>query len=352
MVGLPSHIPTGITGVGSAIYAVERPDPASGNDAVAYINNWKLVSQTSDNESRYPGGLTAGPDHRLYFPFTENSPATLGTFDTKTKKFSQINLAKGYSFFNGGAITTAPDGTIWSAADVAYGYNCYVEHTLSTRKSVGYLYFPYVTSGSSNQCTPQSIVVGPDSRLWWPGGNSYSKSPSKGFFSPPVYAMTSSGTLSQYAIPSTKQGSYTIVRQLQNLVPASDGNLWAAVELWKWSGESGSADGCEILRISTSGKVKEYKINAAVNYCQWGLAVDKAGFLWMPAYLPGSDYTIYLVRSSLIGQMTIFKFLSASDAELSTALPFVDKAGYVYYGYEDIGTQSGAIVRFKPQDAK
>jgi hypothetical protein len=167
--------------------------------------------------------------------------------------------------------------------------------------------------------------------------------------------MTSSGTLSKYTIPTTKQGSSYITRQLQNLVPASDGNLWAAVQLVRWTGSGGGSAGCEILSISTSGKVKEYKINnTALTYCPNGLAVDKAGFLWMPAYITGSYTTIDLVRSNLSGQMTIFNFLPPGESILiRQAQPFVDKAGYIYYGYENVGAgDTGAIIRFKPQDSK
>jgi hypothetical protein len=351
-----SYIPSGITGVGSAIYAVEHSIFTSGNGAVAYINNWKLVSETSNNEDLDTGGLTAGPDHKLYFPFLHNFPSTLGTFDTKTKKFSQIKVTNSNLDFYGGAITTASDGTIWNVAAVAYNSNddCYVEHTLNTRKSIGYLYITYEPSYDFS-CHPQSIIVGPDSRLWWPSGGSYQEA-SSGSMSPPVYAMTSSGTLSRYTIPTTKQGSSYITRQLENLVPASDGNLWAAVQLTSWSGSTGAPDGCEILSISTSGKVKEHKVNnTALTNCPNGLAVDKAGFLWMPAYIPTSSYvSLYLVRLNPSGQMTIFKFSLANDYSILTgALPFVDKAGYIYYGYQcDCSNNTGGIVRFKPQDAK
>lgn len=351
-----------ISGSGTNVYVVENPfSGGTQSNEVATIGNGKLVSEIPVATSATTEGAAVGPKDSVFFPLVKTMPPTIGVYTSSSQKYSDFTQA-GTEYFTG-AIATASDKSIWSGSIGSTEEDCYIARSSASGKTQEFSYGSYAAGRAVPvSCEPPSIVQGSDSRMWWPDGGPYVYKNQSLPVSPSVYAATLKGTITQYPLPTTKLDSRIIVRWLFSLSPSTDGNLWGPVELvvcyYGYDGGCTSNAGCEVLRMTTAGIITEFPLEntSYAEGCGPPAAVDHKGDIWMPTFGPrdaGGFSRSYIARCNRDGRIKYFKFLPFADMQAGSivnAVPYTDSAGYMYFSYENTTTNTGYIIRVRPDD--
>ena len=170
--------------------------------------------------STNPGGITAGPDGRMWF--TENAGAAQGIGAiSQTGQISQYTIPTGGS--HPGTIVSGPDGRLWFSEDLTNKIGAVTTSGQFTEYSL--------PKGSVG---PYDLAVGSDGRIWFTAEGTDPDGDDESY----VGAMATSGQLTTYPV-------YAL---LGSLAEGSDGRIW-------FLDENGYIDA-----ITTDGTITRYAL--------------------------------------------------------------------------------------------
>ncbi|HEY2474345.1 MAG TPA: hypothetical protein VGI19_06030 [Candidatus Cybelea sp.] len=182
-----------------------------------------------------PTGITAGPDGALWFTDVGNDVVgritTGGTYTMQQPAGRELSAG----------ITVGPDKNLWFTLEEEYGGIGRI-----TPKGVITL-FP--DPGGSY---PQGITVGPDNALWFTESNGT------------VGRMTTKGKVKHFTVAPSNA-------ELEGIVTGPDGNLWLTQYV-----VGGSRFSNAVIRMSTSGKYKSFKVGSGPDF----ICVGPDNALW------------------------------------------------------------------------
>jgi virginiamycin B lyase len=247
-------------------------------------------------------GLTAGPNGHVWFTEEEDG-VTLG----EQPAIGEINTA-GVSTLhairqgttldpNRGvdvdpqAITTGPDGALWSTELGAIG-------RITTQGKIEQFPLPTPT------VNPKSIATGPDGALWFTDGAAIGR-------------ITTTGTITTYPLPANSSAEY--------ITKGPDGNLWFTENL---PADGGNATKAAIGRITTKGQIQTFdlprKVEKQYASSVGNIVVGPDGDLWFPlAYTNNGTNGYDAINTVAIGRVT-------AKGSVKVYKVFSDK-GYAYY---------------------
>ena len=218
----------------------------------------------------HPDGIVAGPDGNLWFTISASTVDPIGPCNpTGHDSIGRITPAGTITTFptptaqaKPSGITVGPDGALWFAES---GYICGVS-TIGGN-GVGRITTSGAitehTTGFSSSAGPSSIALGPDGRLWLTE-----------LYNMAIAAVTPSGTVTEYPLPSTQFGA--------DIAAGPDGNLWFTM------GRSVAAIG----RMTPSGQVTTFTAGLSPQSVPEGIAAGPDGALWVADSGPAVLYRV------------------------------------------------------------
>lgn len=171
-----------------------------------------------------PTGITTGPDGALWF--TDPGNDVIGRMTTEGKYTLQVPAGAELS----DGITVGPDGNVWFTVEQGGGGIGRVTPSGTVT----------LFADPGGEFT-QGITTGPDGALWFAESNGT------------VGRSTTGGTVTHFTVAGSDA-------QLEGIVTGPDRNLWVTQYI-----AHGSRFSDEVLRVTTSGKVKAFKIGSRQN---------------------------------------------------------------------------------------
>lgn len=279
----------------------------------------KIQFFPDDYADPVPEGIAPGPDGNLWIADPGND--SIGRM-TPRGKFTFYNPGEELS----GAITAGPDGALWFTTE-QYQPDAFIGR-IATDGTITLFNDP-------NGSYPQGITTGPDGALWFGESNGT------------IGRITTQGDVTHFTVGGTRTA-------INSIVTGSDGALWATL--------SGNYNPNKILRLTTSGKLKSWKVSGVEYICAgpdgalWftdypddigrittkgavtlfpikhgskygapaGIAAGADGALWFTYNASRSDSSV--VRMTTSGKMTFYHFPGSGDPSLAqiTAGPLGD----------------------------
>jgi virginiamycin B lyase len=223
----------GSSGITSISQQMVSANASRSENPVAPAKRGKVKLFIDDYDDPVPAGIAAGPDGALWFSDPGND--TIGRMSTHGA----------FSFFRAGAevstgITAGPDGALW--------FTVAQEDAMIGRVTTGGQVTLFKDPGGS---FPQGIAAGPDGALWF------------GEINGTIGRITTAGTVTHFTVASSNS-------TIADIVTGPDGALWAT------RSQDGSHASNEIIRLTTSGKLKSFTVGEEPQYICVG--PDKA--LW------------------------------------------------------------------------
>jgi len=168
-----------------------------------------------------PGGITAGPDGRIWFLHQNTAPSALGAISTDGSNIAQYKV----NVTNIGpiAINPGPDGNVWYTKQQGIG-----------KMTPSGMFTEY---GAPQGAETGGIIKGPDGNMW------YTES-----VVDRIGTITMSGQTKDYPLPGTG-------RTPADITLGSDNNLWFT-----------ETTGNKIGRITTAGVVTEFAITTPASF--------------------------------------------------------------------------------------
>jgi virginiamycin B lyase len=190
------------------------------NNTIGRITTTGVVTNYTGNGIDTPQSITTGPDGALWFTNAANN--SIGRITTT----GLVTNYTGTGIDAQQSITSGPDGALWFTNDSSIG-------KITTAAAVSILTDPSITN-------PVSIANGPDGALWFTNQGSNS-----------IERITTSGAVTSY--------TGTGIGAPQSITSGPDGALWFTNWFTNYFHALGTGPHGSIGRITTSGRVSDFK---------------------------------------------------------------------------------------------
>jgi streptogramin lyase len=244
-------------------------------------------NRVSDTDGQWhTDGIVTGPDGNLWF--TEG-PDQSG-FVFKIGRLTANGILTEFATPGGAAfpkaIVAGPDGNLW--------YTRYYESPrgYAVSGAIGRITTQGISEDFPTNVGPRDITVGPD-------GTSGSPTGSNALGAGDIARITTTGVITEYAIPTANSGAF-------NIVAGPDGNLWFT--------ESHSG---KIGRITPDGSITEFPLPSAIRI-PGSIVVGPDSALWFTEYDP-SEKAGFIARITLSG--SVMEFPTTGHTESLTSGP-------------------------------